>query len=165
MCTILRVLICSAKNVYTSHYQSFSCVYMFPSHYFWAHLQQGIIVHTHTRTADTRLFFSPAHQEPGYEVNYCTGMLGYEWNTPLKYSLVLRPLPDFILQPWRKIGRRPGIKTPEMVDSVSTKRVRVTYWPSPPFPVRDVVLIPGLLPIFLHSCEIKSGRGLGTRLP
>ena len=29
---------------------------------------------------------------------------------------------------------------------------------------RDVVLIPGLLPIFLHSCEIKSGSGLGTRL-
>ena len=35
---------------------------------------------------------------------------------------------------------------------------------SPPFPVRDVALIPGLLPIFLHSCEIKSGRDLGTRL-
>ena len=28
----------------------------------------------------------------------------------------------------------------------------------------DVVLIPGLLPIFLHGCELKSGRGLGTRL-
>ena len=28
----------------------------------------------------------------------------------------------------------------------------------------DVVLIPGLLPIFLHGCEIKSGWGLGTRL-
>ena len=27
---------------------------------------------------------------------------------------------------------------------------------------RDVVLIPGLLPIFLHCCEIKSGWGLGT---
>ena len=26
-------------------------------------------------------------------------------------SLVPRPLPDFISQPWRKIGRRPGIKT------------------------------------------------------
>ena len=25
-------------------------------------------------------------------------------------------------------------------------------------------MIPGLLPIFLHGCEIKSGRGLGTRL-
>ena len=24
--------------------------------------------------------------------------------------------------------------------------------------------IPGLLPIFLHGCEIKSGNGLGTRL-
>ena len=23
---------------------------------------------------------------------------------------------------------------------------------------------PGLLPIFLHGCEIKSGSGLGTRL-
>ena len=28
---------------------------------------------------------------------------------------------------------------------------------------RDVVLLPGLLPIFLHGCEIKSGC-LGTRL-
>ena len=26
-------------------------------------------------------------------------------------------------------------------------------------------MIPGLLPIFLHGCEIKSGSGLGTRLP
>ena len=28
----------------------------------------------------------------------------------------------------------------------------------------DVVLIPGLLPIFLHGCDIKSGWGLGTWL-
>ena len=28
----------------------------------------------------------------------------------------------------------------------------------------DVVLIPGLLPIFLHGCKIKSAWGLGTRL-
>ena len=38
------------------------------------------------------------------------------------FSLVPRPLPDCISQPWRKIGRRPGSKTssrPEMVDSVS----------------------------------------------
>ena len=38
-------------------------------------------------------------------------------------SLVPRPHPDFISQPWRKIWRRPGGKTtsrPEMVDSVST---------------------------------------------
>ena len=27
------------------------------------------------------------------------------------HSLVPRPLPDFISQPWRKIGRRPGSKT------------------------------------------------------
>ena len=29
---------------------------------------------------------------------------------------------------------------------------------------RDVVLLPGLLPIFLYGYEIKSGWGLGTRL-
>ena len=34
----------------------------------------------------------------------------------------------------------------------------------PPFPVRDVVMVLGLLLIFLHSCEIKSWSGLGTRL-
>ena len=31
-------------------------------------------------------------------------------------------------------------------------------------PVCDVAMFPGLLPIFLHSCEIKSGSGPGTRL-
>ena len=31
--------------------------------------------------------------------------------TCLSSSLFPRPLPDFISQPWRKIGRRPGIKT------------------------------------------------------
>ena len=40
------------------------------------------------------------------------------------------------------------------VDLVCTNRVLV----------RDVVLIPGLLPIFFHSCKIKSGSGLGMRL-
>ena len=35
-------------------------------------------------------------------------------------SLVLRPLRDFISQPWRKIGRKPGIITTAMVDPVST---------------------------------------------
>ena len=38
-----------------------------------------------------------------------------QWGTRISLlstcSLVLRPLPDFSLQPWRKIGRRPGIKT------------------------------------------------------
>ena len=33
------------------------------------------------------------------------------------------------------------------------------------FSVHDVVLVPGLLPILLHGCEIKSGSSLGTRLP
>jgi len=32
------------------------------------------------------------------------------------------------------------------------------------FPAHDVATILGLLPIFLHSSEIKSGSGLGTRL-
>ena len=29
---------------------------------------------------------------------------------------------------------------------------------------RDIVLVPGLLPIFLHGCKIKSESDLGTRL-
>ena len=53
---------------------------------------------------------------------------------------------------------------PEMVDSVSINRVHVTYWPSPRSSVRDVILIPGFLLIFLHGCKIKSGRGQGMRL-
>ena len=52
---------------------------------------------------------------------------------------------------------------PEMMNSVSTSWTQFVL-PSPPFPVRDVVLVPGLLPVFLHGCEIKSGSGLGTRL-
>ena len=36
--------------------------------------------------------------------------------------------------------------------------------PSSPFPLCDVVKVPGLLPTFLHRCEIKSGSGLETRL-
>ena len=52
-----------------------------------------------------------------------------------------------------------------MVDLVSTNRVHVTcILTESTIPVRDVVLIPGLLPIFLHGSEIKSGRDLGTRL-
>ena len=90
-----------------------------------------------------------------------------KFSTIKEASLVPRPLPDFTSQPWRKIGRRSASKIRhrlEMVDSVSTNRVHITYWLSPPFPVCDVVLIPGLLLIFLHSCDTKSGSGLGTRL-
>ena len=63
-------------------------------------------------------------------------------------SLVPRPHPDFISQPWRK-SKEPS---PHYVLTEST------------ISGCDVVLIPGLLPIFLHSCEKKSGCGLGTRL-
>ena len=81
-------------------------------------------------------------------------------------SLVPRPLPDFISQPWRKIGRRPGIKSTSRTGygGLGQYVTWTRFVLSPPFPVRDVVLIPGLLPIFLHGCEIKSGSGLGTRL-
>ena len=43
--------------------------------------------------------------------------------------------------------------------------VAIITKPSPQFLVCDVVLIPGLLLIFLHGCEIKSGSSLETRLP
>ena len=42
-----------------------------------------------------------------------------------------------------------------MVDSVGTESTIL---------VRDVAMIPDLLPIFRHGCEIKSGSGLGKRL-
>ena len=70
-------------------------------------------------------------------------------------SLVPRLLPDFISQLWRKSGE--GLVEGHVV--IITK-LSPHYVLSPPFPVHDVVLIPGLLPIFLHSCEIKSGSGL-----
>ena len=109
----------------------------------------------------------PAIQEfiPELEVRY-HGSLSLSLSS---LSLVPRPLPDFISQLRRKIGRRPGIKT---LQNYVTDRKWWTWLvcnvdsvcPSPPFPVRDVVLIPGLLPIFLHGYKIKSGSGLGTRL-
>ena len=70
----------------------------------------------------------------------------------MQTSLVPRPLPDFISQPWwRKIRRRPGI--------IATSRTKTRL-----VQTVDVAMIPGLLLIFLHGCEIKSGSGLGTRL-
>ena len=45
---------------------------------------------------------------------------------------------------------------PETVNSISKT--------SSPFPARDVAMIPGLLSIFLHGCEIKSGSSLDMRL-
>ena len=80
--------------------------------------------------------------------------------------LTLLPGPTQILSRSRgetgKIGRRPGIKIchgPEMVDSVCTNQVHITYWLSPPFPVRDVVL-PTILSFIqsevrLYSCLIE----------
>ena len=47
-------------------------------------------------------------------------------------SLIPRPLPDFISQPWRKIGRRPGI-----IATSRTGNGGLGYYkPIPPFPVR-----------------------------
>ena len=48
---------------------------------------------------------------------------------------------------------------------VLARHIAIITKPSPPFLVHDVVMVPGLLPTFLHSCEIKSGSGLGWRLP
>ena len=84
----------------------------------------------------------------------------YKYNLYIPLFIVAsfpRPLPDFISQPWRKIGRRPGIKTMSRTGNGGLGQ----YKPSPPFPVHDVVLIPGLLPIFLHGCEINLGGAWG----
>ena len=43
-----------------------------------------------------------------FEDRFCASRKG---GTGEVGSLVPRPLPDFILQPWRKIGRRPGTIT------------------------------------------------------
>ena len=50
---------------------------------------------------------------------------------------------------------------PLLTGCILHRHVAIITNPSPPFPVHDVVLIPGILPIFLHGCEIKSGSGLG----
>ena len=75
---------------------------------------------------------------------------------------------------WREFSRIAGDGEGEHCNGIalssghsqilSRSRGHVTYKPNPPFLGCNVVLIPGLLPIFLHGCEIKSGCGLGTRL-
>ena len=57
----------------------------------------------------------------------------------------------------------PGIKTTSRTGNGGLGQYVTWTWfvLSPPFPVRDVGLIPGLL---LHGCEIKSVWGLGTKL-
>jgi len=78
--------------------------------------------------------------------------------TPLWLSLASSPGHSQILS--RSHGEKSGEGLvlllhhgPEMVDL-----------PSPPFPVCDVAMIPGLLLIFLHGCEINLNSGPGTRL-
>ena len=54
---------------------------------------------------------------------------GVRLQTP-KCSLVPRPLPDFILQPWRKIGRRPGTNIrhgPEMVCILAKTQLAMSF--------------------------------------
>ena len=47
-----------------------------------------------------------------FEINICYGFGNIKAiNLLCQHSLVPRPLPDFISQLWRKIGRRLGIKT------------------------------------------------------
>ena len=78
-------------------------------------------------------------------------------NPVIEYNFLFpRPLLDFILQPWKKNGRRPGF--------ITMSRTRNGGYSQYKLNPHYVVMIPGLLPIFLHSCKIKSGSGLGMRL-
>ena len=82
-------------------------------------------------------------------------------------SLVPRPLPDFISQPWR---RRPGIKTTSRTGNGGLGY----YKPSPRYVLMESTISgpwrsfdPRPSPDFspqLHGCKIKSGSVLGTRL-
>ena len=65
------------------------------------------------------------------------------------------PVPDFILQVWWKIERRPWDHCYIKWLTCLVHNVDL---------VRNVAVISGVLPIFLHSCEMKSGSGLGMRL-
>ena len=58
--------------------------------------------------------FTTIHRSEAEEELLCN-TVNTNWRIKMRknaqYSLVPRPLPDFISQPWRKIRRRPGIKT------------------------------------------------------
>ena len=87
-------------------------------------------------------------------------IVGFLFSNPHFDGRLNNATPRLYLTAVEKIGSRPGIITM----SQNRNGGHGLYKPSPPFPVRDVLMIPGLLPIFLHGCEIKSGSGLGTRL-
>ena len=72
-------------------------------------VQSGWLRKTQVNLSPLSLRFAKRNQNIRYS-NYlyaCAELVPMQ----LPISLVPRPLPDFISQPWRKIGRRPGIKT------------------------------------------------------
>ena len=81
-------------------------------------------------------------------VHVCTQVVSDTWTSTVHmYEPCPQATPRFISQPWRKIGRRPRIKTTSWTGNGGLSQY-VTWTqfvlPSPPFPVHDVVLILGL---------------------
>ena len=72
--------------------------------------------------------------------------------------------PSLVPGHYSDLSRSRGEKSGEVLGSSLHHRPEMVDLVSPPFLVHDVAIIPGLLPIFLHGCEIKSGSGLGMRL-
>ena len=71
---------------------------------------------------------------------------------------------DLILVKSVAVGKQNQSVVQASIGRIWYGNVAIITKPSPPFPIHDVVMVPGLLLTFLHSCEIKSGSGLGMRL-
>ena len=80
-------------------------------------------------------------------------------------QLRLHTVSDLVLPKSVAVGKTPRQAFACSIGRILRGQVAIITKPGPPFPIRDVVMVPGLLPIFLYGCEIKSGSGLGTRLP
>ena len=66
------------------------------------------------------------------------------------------------LQLWSKI--QANFTVHSLTGCLLCGHVAIITKPSLPFLANDIVMVPGLLLSFLHSCEMKSGSGLGIRL-
>ena len=93
--------------------------------------------------------------------------------TPSTYADTLF-VSDLVLAKPGTISKRLGkllLSARLLTGRIVHRHVAIIMKPSPHYVItestisgHDVVLLPGLLPIFLHGCKIKSGWGLGTRL-
>ena len=135
------------------------------------YLWNNQVVH-HVLGPWTMLYLIRLHMYISQPVSCCSwsGLLHITLRTIENSSLVPRPLPRFYLAAVKK-NREKAWDQNYVTDWKWWTRL---YKQSPRYVLTESTISglwrsfdprpAGLLPIFLHGCKIKSGRGLGTRL-